>query len=282
MTIDRGHRLTAIAVASLVLLVLLAGCAGGTGSPSPPPTTAISAPSATSAATSPSIGESASPTASPSASASPSGATGTIDPANFVAVVDNPWFPLTPGTTLTYKGLEGGDPAVDVVTVTRATRVIAGVTCVVVQDNLKHSGVLTETTKDYYAQDRDGNVWYFGEDTAELNKRGKVTSREGSWLSGVDGASAGIFMEATPTIGKELQQEHYTGHAEDMFAVINLTASVTVPFGAFKDALETKEWTPLEPDVLDHKFYARGVGEVREVTVKGGNDDLSLVSVTSH
>jgi hypothetical protein len=217
--------------------------------------------------------------ASPSATPGPSGVT---DPANFVAVVDNPWFPLNPGTTLTYRGLEDGEPAVDVLTVTHQTKVVDGVTCVVVDDNLKRSGVLAETTKDYYAQDRQGNVWYFGEDTAELNKHGKVTSREGSWLSGVDGALAGVFMEATPTVGKELQQEHYAGHAEDMFAVIKLNASMTVPYGSFKDVLETREWTPLEPDVLDHKFYARGVGEVREMTVKGGNDDLSLVSVTTH
>jgi hypothetical protein len=275
MNTERGGRLI---VGVFGLLLSLAGC--GTGNvPSATP-----APSGSAAATpSPSAVAVSGPPASVGASASASaGASGAIDPANFVAAVDNPWFPLTPGTTLIYRGLDSGDPAVDIYTVSRETKVVDGVTCVVVRDNLKIRGVLEETTRDYYAQDRAGNVWYFGEDTAELNKHGNVTSREGSWLSGVDGATAGVFMEATPTIGKKLEQENYPGHAEDWFAVIRLDASMTVPYGSFNDVLETKEWTPLEPGILDHKFYVRGIGEVREVTVKGPHDDLSLVSVTTN
>jgi hypothetical protein len=174
--------------------------------------------------------------------------------------------------------VKDGKPSFDVVRVTDKTKVIEGVTCVVVSDKLKLSGVLEETTQDYYAQDQAGNVWYFGEDTAELDRHGEVTSREGSWMSGVDGAHAGVFMEATPTVGKDILQEYLKGHAEDHFAVIDLSASVTVPYGSFSDALETKEWTPLEPDVLDHKFYLRGVGEAREVAVKGPKEELVLIS----
>jgi hypothetical protein len=193
-------------------------------------------------------------------------------------MIDNPWFPLEPGMTWIYRGTKDEEPAFDVVTVTARTKVVDGITCVVVQDRLKLSGRLEERTLDYYAQDADGNVWYFGEDTAELDEHGKVVAREGTWHSGVDGASAGIFMEAKPTVGRELAQEHYAGHAEDRFKVIDLAARVTVPFGRFDAALLTEEWTPLEPEVLDHKFYVRGVGEVREVSVKGPKEELRLAS----
>ena len=103
-------------------------------------------------------------------------------------------------------------------------------------------------------------------------------TREGTWHSGVDSATAGIFMQANPTVGRELAQEHYAGHAEDRFKVIDLARSVTVPFGSFKDAMVTEEWTPLEPDVVDNKFYVRGVGEIREVAVEGPKEELRLVS----
>jgi hypothetical protein len=250
-------------------VAVLAAC--GTGSSASPSRTAeASVPAQATGAGS----GSSSPTIS---AGSPSA--GRFDPTDYVAVIDNPWFPLSPGTTWTYRGTKDGEPAVDVFTATAMTKVVDGITCLVVQDRLKLSGVLAERTLDYYAQDRAGNVWYFGEDTAELDEEGKVTSTEGTWHSGVDGARAGIFMEATPTVGRELEQEHYAGHAEDRFEVIDLRAKVSVPFGVFADALLTKEWTPLEPEILDHKYYVRGVGEVREVSVKGPKEELSLVSV---
>jgi hypothetical protein len=193
--------------------------------------------------------------------------------------VDNPWFPLKPGTTYEYRGVRDGKPARDVVRVTSQTRVIDGVRCTSVDDRLYLHGRLAERTTDWYAQDAAGNVWYFGEATAELDRRGRVTSREGSWRSGVDGARAGIFMPAHPRVGQTFRQEHYRGHAEDHFRVLSLNASVTVPYTSSTHALLTKEWTPLEPDVVDHKLYVRGTGLVEERTIKGGDEHLRLVSV---
>src|SRR5207244_360683 len=120
---------------------------------------------------------------------------------------------------------------------------------------------LEERTSDWYAQDEQGNVWYFGEDTAELTPSGKVKNTEGSWEAGKDGAVAGIFMPASPAVGQSGLQEYYKGQAEDHFQVLSLTAPVHTP-GASGNALLTKEWTPLEPNVLDHKYYVRGIGNV--------------------
>jgi hypothetical protein len=204
-----------------------------------------------------------------------------INPANFQAVVDNPWFPLTPGSTYVYQGVKDGEPSRDVYVVTHDTKVIDGVPCVVVQDQLFLSGALGENTTDYYTQDRQGNVWYFGEATEELDKNGKVTSTEGSWLAGQDGALPGIYIGANPTVGQGFRQEYYAGHAEDRFEVMSLASPITVPYGSFTDALLTKEWTALEPAVLDHKYYVKGVGEVAELSVSGPVEQARLVSFVS-
>jgi hypothetical protein len=193
--------------------------------------------------------------------------------------VDNPWLPFKPGTVLVYEGAKDGAAARDVVTVTRRTKAIAGVRCVVVHDRLFLRGRLAERTSDFYAQDRRGNVWYFGEATAELDAHGRVVSREGSWRAGVDGARAGIVMPAHARVGQRFEQEHYPGHAEDRFAVVSLDARLTVPYGVFTGLLRTKEWTPLEPGVLDAKWYARGIGQLAERTLHGGDEHLALVAV---
>jgi hypothetical protein len=190
--------------------------------------------------------------------------------AGFSARVDNPWFPLRPGSTWVYTGVKDGKPARDVVTVTRRTRTIAGAPCVAVDDRLWLAGRLAERTTDWYSQDARGDVWYFGEATAELDRHGKVTSTEGSWLAGVAGARPGILMPARPRLGQAGREEYLRGHAEDHFRVIGL-------FG--RNAVLTGEWTPLEPGVLDHKLYVRGVGVVFERTVKGGDELSELVSV---
>ena len=190
-------------------------------------------------------------------------------PGDFVARVDNPWFPLTPGTTLVYNGVKDGKPLRVVTTVTHRTAVIAGVRCTVIDDRGYESGRLAERTTDWYAQDRQGDVWYFGESTAELDAKGHVTSTEGSWRAGVDGARAGIYMPAHPRVGQSYEQEFYKGHAEDHFRVLALTASAAVPYVSSRSALLTEEWTPLEPGVLDHKLYVRGIGMVQERAVKG-------------
>jgi hypothetical protein len=162
--------------------------------------------------------------------------------------------------------------------VTRKTRNILGVAAVVVHDRTYRGGELVEATTDWYAQDKAGNVWYLGEDTKEY-RQGKVVSAAGSWEAGEAGAHAGIIMPAAPKIGVAYRQEDRAGSAEDMGRVLSLTAAVAVPFGTFDHCLETEDWSPLEPGVLEHKYYARGVGCVLQETVKGGNERMELVKV---
>jgi hypothetical protein len=157
--------------------------------------------------------------------------------------------------------------------------VIDGVRCTVLEDRLYLRGRLAERTTDWYAQDRAGTVWYFGEQTAELDAKGHVSSTEGTWQAGAHGAKAGIYMPAHPRVGETLSQEVYPGHAEDRFRVLSLRAAVSTPAARSRGALLTKEWTPLEPGVVDHKLYVRGIGLVKEATVKGGTERLTLVSV---
>src|SRR3954452_3714640 len=149
------------------------------------------------------------------------------DPGRFVARVDNPWFPLRPGTQYVYRGTKDGEASRDVVTVTRRTIRIQGVRCTVIEDRLLLRGRLAERTSDWYAQDRRGTVWYFGEATAELDANGRVVSREGSWRAGVDGARAGVIMPGRPRAGQSFLQEVYPGHAEDHFRVLTLSGRVS-------------------------------------------------------
>jgi hypothetical protein len=193
--------------------------------------------------------------------------------------VHNPWFPLRPGTTLVYRGVKDGKPSRDVVTITRATTTIDGVRCATVKDDLYLKGRLEERTTDWYAQDTAGNVWYFGEATAELNPNGSVSNTSGSWRAGVNGARAGIYMPAHPRVGDSGLQEYYKSQAEDHYRVKSLAARVSTPAASSTRALLTEEWTPLEPGVLDHKLYVRGIGTVLEQTVRGGDERNTLVSV---
>lgn len=204
-----------------------------------------------------------------------------INPSDYVARVTNPWFPLKPGTVYTYRGVKDGKPSRDVVTVTPGTKMIQGVRTTIVRDSLFLAGRLEERTTDWYAQDQGGNVWYFGEATAELDRKGRVTSTEGSWQAGVHGARAGIYMPGRPRIGQSGLQEFYRGHAEDHFRVLRLSASVRVPFITTNHALLTEEWTPLEPAVLDHKYYVRGIGVVKEASVRGPRETGLLVAFRS-
>jgi hypothetical protein len=197
----------------------------------------------------------------------------------FTAHVDNPWFPLRPGTMYVYVGTKDGKRSREVLRVTRRTEMIDGVPCAVVDDRLYLDGYLEERTTDWYSQDARGNVWYLGENTAELDRGGHVLNTDGTWRAGRDGASAGIFMYAHPAVGQSAVQEHYKGQAEDHFQVLSLRASVRVPFVASTHALLTKEWTPLEPGTIDHKLYVRGIGTVLEQTVQGGSERARLVSV---
>ncbi|MDX6367545.1 MAG: hypothetical protein QOK30_2621 [Nocardioidaceae bacterium] len=193
--------------------------------------------------------------------------------------VDNPWFPLRPGNRLVSIGTEGRNHLRDAFLTTYSTAVIDGVTCRAVRDRLFQNGILREVTTDWYAQTRRGTVWYFGERTAELDRAGHVVSREGSFRSGRNGAEAGVFMPAHPRVGQSFRQEDYPGHAEDHFAIRDLSAHISVPVVASHHAMLTRETSPLEPGVVDHKYYVRDIGTVREVTVKGGTESLKLVSI---
>jgi hypothetical protein len=200
-----------------------------------------------------------------------------IDPANFQTAVDNPWFPLVPGTAYMYREQVGGGTNQNEVTVTKDTRVIMGVTCIVVHDKVMEKDVLKEETFDWYAQDKQGNVWYFGEATREFEGGGKVSTK-GSWEAGIDGAQPGIIMMGKPAPGKPYRQEYYAGEAEDMGQIVAVNESVTVPYGVFTGCVRTKEWSMLEPG-SEKKWYARGIGTVR--TQSSSNKEVSvLVSIT--
>jgi hypothetical protein len=202
-----------------------------------------------------------------------------IDPANFTTGIDNPFSPLVPRTSYKYQGVVAEGQEIDTVEVTKYTKVILGVTCVVVRDTAFVNGALAELTDDYLAQDKQGNVWYFGEDSKEyLN--GVVVSTEGSWEAGVNGAQPGIIMEAHPKVGDTYRQEFSKGVAEDMAEVLSTSETVTVPFGTFTNCLMTKEWSPLDKKVVEYKWYAAGVGFIKSTMVQGGTDTSELVKVT--
>ena len=184
-----------------------------------------------------------------------------IDPTQFQATVDHPYFPLVPGTVYRFSEKAGKRISDNEVTVTHDTKVIMGVTCVVVHDKLSTRGVVVEDTYDWYAQDKQGNVWYFGEDSKEFHAKGKV-STEGSWEAGVDGAQPGIMMKAALAPGEPYRQEYRAGEAEDMGQIVAAGESTTVPFGAFTGCVRIKEWSQLEAGT-SKKWYARGVGCVR-------------------
>jgi hypothetical protein len=202
-----------------------------------------------------------------------------LDPSQFTTSIDNPWWPMRPGSRWISRETDAkGSRQRVVVTVTKTTKLIAGIRARVVHDVVTEDGAPVEVTDDWYAQDRCGNVWYLGEATAEY-ENGKVVSREGSWEAGVDGAQPGVIVPARPRVGMAYRQEFYAGHAEDRAAVLSLGEHVEVPYGFFRKGtvLMTREWNPLEPRVLEHKFYARGVGPVLALSVSGGSDREELV-----
>jgi hypothetical protein len=200
-----------------------------------------------------------------------------LDPADFTTRIDNPYFPIAPGHRWVYREAENGTRQRVEVTVTNATKRIDGVTARVVHDLVTEGGQPIENTYDWYAQDSAGNVWYLGEDTKEY-ENGKVVSTKGSWEAGVDGAQAGVVMPAQPRVGMSYRQEYYAGQAEDKGSVLSVDEKVEVPFGRFSGAVMTKDLTPLEPVLVEHKFYARGVGPVLTLTVSGGSGREELVS----
>ena len=202
-----------------------------------------------------------------------------LDPARFVPVVDNPYFPLPVGTTLVYIGTKDGKSQTDRVTVTDRTKEILGITTTVVRDVARHHGDLLEKTFDFYAQDDQGTVWYLGEDTTAFEPNGH-TDTSGSFVAGVDGAQPGIIMEGNPRIPDAYRQECYAGQAEDTAWVVATTGSSKVPYGKVQHVLTTLESTRIEPGAYDEKVYGPGIGIVSEHALTGDNEVARLVRVS--
>src|SRR5262245_9758524 len=203
-----------------------------------------------------------------------------LDPADFVDVIDNPYLPYIPGSRWVYEETnEDGEVEHVEVVVTDETRDIAGITATVVRDTVSIDGVLVEDTHDWFAQDVEGNVWYLGEDVTNYDEEGQPTDHGGSFEHGTDGAYAGIVMLADPQVGDAYRQEYYLGEAEDLGEVLRTGESISVPAGDYTDVLVTRDWNPLEPDIIEEKSYAPGVGMVHEAAVAGERVEGVLVEV---
>jgi hypothetical protein len=245
---------TGVALAASIAGLALAGCGSGGGSDSAGDTTAAQG--------------SKLPTGSEPAN---------LDPAEFTTRIDNPYWPMRPGSRWVSREVEKGVEQKVVVTVTSRTKVVDGVTARVVYDVVSAAGQPIEKTYDWYAQDSSGNVWYLGEDTKEYD-HGKVVSSAGSWEAGVGGAEAGVIVPGTPAVGQTYRQEYDKGNAEDYASVTSLNAKATVPYGGFDRVLQTRDVNPLETNFVEHKYYARGVGPIETVQVSGGQAHEELLS----
>jgi hypothetical protein len=201
-----------------------------------------------------------------------------LDPADFTTEIDNPYWPMSPRSRWVYRETSGHEVQRVVVTVTDRTKTIDGIEARVVHDLVTTpSGEKVEDTFDWYAQDSKGNLWYLGEDTKEYED-GKVASTEGSWEHGVDGAEAGIVVAAEPKQGLAYREEYYAGKAEDAAEMLSVEGKVQVPFGFFRDAMITRNYSGIEPKIEELKFYARGVGPVLELLVSGGSGRAELLT----
>ena len=205
-----------------------------------------------------------------------------LKPADFSANIDNPQWPMTVGSRWVYRVVDTSDGSVkhDVITVTPRTKLIAdGIEARVVRDIVREEGQPVEVTADWYAQDKHGNVWYFGEHTIEYVNGRPVDN--GSWEAGVDGNLPGVALPAKPKLGLTYREEYSKGVAEDQSRVLALDAQAEVPAGHFKPALMTEDFSPIEPDVSELKFYAKGSAQaVLAVDVSGGTEREELVSYT--
>lgn len=201
-----------------------------------------------------------------------------INPADFVAVVDNPYFPRIPGDKFIYEGqTENGFERIELV-ILKETKVIMGVTNTIMRDTVYLNGEIREDTYDWFAQDKNGNVWYFGEDVNDY-ENGVVVSKAGSWEAGVDGALPGIVMYGDPAahVGESYLQEYYAGEAEDTADLLSVRENLEIAFGAFDNVVQTYDYTPLDPNSQEHKFYAAGLGKIRNVNLLTG-DVIDLIA----
>jgi hypothetical protein len=243
-----------LALATLVAAVL-AGCGGSSGGGSPSTTGSRLAPI--------------------KGHYSPS-----IDPADFGAPIDNPYLPLNPGTTFRYRGVgdDGKTPELNTVAVTHRTKRIMGIDAVVVLDQVFSAGRPEERTFDWYAQDKQGNVWYFGEDSSNY-EHGRWVRDEGSWEAGLGSGKPGIIMLAHPKRGDAYRQEYSPGHAVDQARVVGSGGPVTVPYRSFARTLAIREYSSIDKQ-FERKYYARGVGVIKEQALTASKERSELVRVT--
>lgn len=200
-----------------------------------------------------------------------------INPVNFVSVIDNPFLPLSVGSTFTYTGVtEDGEEKVDV-EVLAETKVIMGITCTVVRDRAYLDGEIIEDTYDWFAQDKDENVWYFGE-AVDNYVNGVIDNNDGSWMAGIDGAEPGIVMLGNPVPGLHYRQEYYKGEAEDRGEVVSKNETVSVGAGTFTGCLKVRETNPLEKNFLEYKYYAPGVGLIKVEVIDDPIETEELVT----
>lgn len=261
------NRLTAI---TIVLAMGLAGCNAGSGS--------------TPTSNEPGAGQGTSPRAE-STPPPTIAAAGPYNLAEFQAGkathrITNDYFPFAPGTVMILKGRRDGVPQEHKVTVLNKTKLIMGVRCAVVRDVVTSNGETIEIAIDWYAQDADGNAWYFGESTTDY-ENGVVVSTQGSWEAGIDGALPGIAMKADPKPGPAYYQEYRPGVAEDRGKVLRTGETVRVPVGTFHNTIVIRDTNPLDPTLVQHKWFARGVGVVKSVRTGSEHTETSrLVKIT--
>jgi hypothetical protein len=281
------HTRPAPAVLTAIVALVSIGCATDTATPSPAIRTAIPVSAPPTASATPSASASAATVSAPPASPAvavpdrnPARMDGavtyqpTIDPADFVETVDNPYWPLVPGTTSTFRSADERT----VTAVTSDRRTVMGVSTVVVHDQVFSGSDLFEDTFDWYAQDRAGNVWYFGEATVSYEDD-PAGDHAGSWEAGVGGAQPGVVMLAHPVGGDVYRQEFLAGEAEDLALVRQGGTKLKVPAGSYDDVLVTEEWTPLEPAVIELKYYARGIGVIEERGIFGSDELVQLIRI---
>jgi hypothetical protein len=201
-----------------------------------------------------------------------------MNPADFTTEIDHPYWPMKPGSRWIFRETDAeGSVSRVVVTVLDKTKTIMGIETRIVHDQVSEQGEVKEDTFDWYAQDAEGNLWYLGEDTTEY-ENGKPKTKEGSWEAGVDGALAGVILPAHPEVGMTYREEYYKGHAEDGASILSVDAFAKVPYGTFDHGIQTRNFSGIEPDTIEEKIYAKGVGVVLELTVSGGSDRTELVS----
>jgi hypothetical protein len=263
-----SHRRRA-ALSLLLAGILAAGCGSGgdpttSGTPAPGPSEPASSPGSADALIDPGDGGDYRPV---------------LDPADFVDEIDNPYLPFPDGATWRYLGESDGEEEIVEITVTGERKQILGINATVVRDTVTIGGELVEDTYDWFAQDAEGNVWYLGEDVKDY-ENGEVVSTAGSWEAGLDGAQPGIVMPGQPAEGKPYRQEYLVGEAEDMMEIVEIGSTLTIAGRTYDDVVRTQDWSPLEPDVVEEKAYARGVGKISERKTAGGDGFAELESST--